>query len=243
MKNFSIVIMSLVLLVSGTFSSPSLAAKWQLQKKQNGVKVYTRSIAGSKFKEFKGVVTVRASMDSLLAVMSDVKATCNWLHQCGRSQLLAKLSPFERYTYQINDFPWPATDRDIILHSMVSYKNNNKRITIRLNAAPTYCEYSHIAACRSKKHKVTRKKYVRVTRSSGFYRFSQNRNNTITIVWQMHYEPGGDLPGWIANGSLVDTPLKSLQNLKKIVRQRKYRHAKFKYNAKGEVVDFIKKPW
>ena len=67
-----ITIFLITLLVQPIFS-------WDLKKEKNGVKVFTRSIEGSNFKEFKSVGTHTGSISSLIGVLQDDNNFCNWL--------------------------------------------------------------------------------------------------------------------------------------------------------------------
>jgi hypothetical protein len=42
----------------GSFAVEEQESEWMLAKDQQGVKVYTRKVEGSDFKEFKGIITI-----------------------------------------------------------------------------------------------------------------------------------------------------------------------------------------
>ncbi len=42
----------------------------------------------------------------------------------------------------------------------------------------------------------------------------KEENNNVTVIYQFHGDPGGDVPAWLANSFVVSHPYKTLQNLK-----------------------------
>jgi hypothetical protein len=43
------------------------------------------------------------------------------------------------------------------------------------------------------------------------------------VVFRLHIEPGGEIPSWLANIAVIDTPYHTLNNLKEMVKREKYR--------------------
>ena len=40
------------------------------------------------------------------------------------------------------------------------------------------------------------------------------------VVFEMHLEPGGGIPAWLANSRVVDSPFETLKNLRGIIAKR-----------------------
>lgn len=206
----------------------SANAQWELVKDEDGIKVYLRTVPGSKIKEFKGVTNINSSLDSILAVLDDTEACPKWIHNCKDPAKLSEISFNEGYIYQVIDFPFPVKDRDIILHSVMTQKADTKQVTIQLNAVPGY---------------ISETKNVRIKKSDGFYLLKPLPGGTIEVTWQHHTEPGGRIPKWLVNSLLVDTPFKTLNNLRKIVKEEKYQRARLKYSPEGVAVGWEVKDW
>jgi len=200
---------------------------WELVKDEDGIKVYTRSIEDSKIKEFKGVTNIKSSIDSLLAVLNDTEASHKWVHNCKDPLKLSQISFSEGYIYQVINFPFPAQDRDIILHSKIDQDPDTKEVTVNLKSVPDY---------------ISETNKVRITKSTGSYNLKPVSNDTIEVTWNHHTEPSGSIPKWLVNSLLIDTPFETLRNLRKIVQEEKYQKARLKYSDRI-AVDWEVKDW
>ena len=54
--------MNHLLLISLLLLCPVIDSDWNLKKDKSGIEVYTRSVEGSSFKEFKGILLFRTSL-------------------------------------------------------------------------------------------------------------------------------------------------------------------------------------
>jgi START domain len=206
----------------------SAKAQWELVKDENGIKVFLRTVPGSKIKEFKGVTNINSSLDSIVAVLDDTEACPKWVHNCKDPVKLSEISFNEGYVYQVIDFPFPVKDRDLILHSVMTQNADTKQVTIRLVAVPDY---------------ISETKNLRIKRSDGFYLLKPLPDGSIEVAWQHHTEPGGGIPKWLVNSLLVDTPFKTLRNLRQIVKEEKYQRARLTYSSEGIAVGWEVKDW
>jgi len=67
---------------------PVSVIAWDLAKEGHGIQVSTRKVSGSKFKEYKGIMTVEASLSSLVALVNDVPAYPKWIDTCKEGKIL-----------------------------------------------------------------------------------------------------------------------------------------------------------
>ena len=108
----------------------------------------------------------------------------------------------ERIIYYKIDVPWPATDRDVVLKLSVKFNKEKKEILIVMNSVIGYKkEVSNV---------------IRIKNASGFWRLTSEGGKT-KVVYQFLGEPGGDMPTWIVNMMIVDSPFNALIALKKKV--------------------------
>jgi hypothetical protein len=198
-----------LLFTSGYADSPS---EFALEIDKNGVKVYTRKIEGSSLKEFKGVTAIKTSLTSLVALMDDTDALPRWLHNCGAARLVQMINERERITYTTVKAPWPVADRDTVTYSKIVQDAKSKIITIYLKGMPD-------------RYPVQSGK-VRVPSLKGFWQFIPNKNGYVTVIYQLHSEPGGAIPDALANSTVTDIPYYTLLNMHKIVKEEKYQSAK-----------------
>lgn len=213
---------SLVLAVccSGLFAAGEKEAKWILAKDEKNIKVYTRKVEGTSFKEFKGVVTIKASLTSLVALVSDAVAAPDWVANCSETKVLEQISTQESYTYSLSKAPWPVADRDSIVHNVISQDKDTLVVTIKQTGKPDRIK--------------EKKNITRVKRIEGVWQFTPKKDGNIEIVYQNLSDPGGAIPVWLVNASLVSQPYKTLLKLQKVVKRGKYQNATLEFIIEPE---------
>ena len=193
------------------------ADNWELAKESDGITVYTRNVEGSPFLAFKGVTVVEGSVDALVAILYDTIAAPSWLHQCRFAMTLEEMRFDENYVFHIYDLPFPVSDRQLILHSTLS--STERGVRLDMHEANTLCDEKQIDRCQ----KVNASDLIRIKRSRGHYLFIPLDDKRTKVIWQHHIEPGGSIPGWLANVLVVDVPFDSLSGLRELVKEEKYR--------------------
>ena len=191
-------------------------SSWQLEKEKNGVLVYTREVEGSDFLEFKGVVEVDASVDAVIAFLYDIPITPEWIDDCDFAMTLEEVAFHDNYIYQTFDLPFPVSDRELILHSTLTYTKEGA--TLASVAASDFCQNYNGLRCKV----VNDNKKVVITKSKGIYTMTALGVNRTKIVWKLHTEPGGSIPTWLANAMVVDLPFYSLSKLREMVLLPQY---------------------
>ncbi|WP_345975061.1 START domain-containing protein [Sulfurimonas sp. HSL3-7] len=193
------------------------ADNWELTKESDGVAVYTRNVEGSPFLAFKGVTVVEGSVDALVAILYDTPAAPAWLHQCRLAMTLEEVRFEENYVFQIYDLPFPVSDRQLILRSTLFFTENGVRV--EMHEANTFCDEQQSDRCQ----KAKASDLIPIKRSRGHYLFIPQDEKRTKVIWQHHIEPGGSIPGWLANALVVDVPYNSLSDLRTLVKEEKYR--------------------
>jgi hypothetical protein len=195
--------------------SPFLDTEWKLEKNKNGVSVYTRNITGSSYKEFKAVVTVSASLSTVVSVFKNTNGFIEWMDKCIEASQLKKISETEGIGYYVIDAPWPVTNRDMVTQYVIHQDSLSKVVVISMEGKPGY-----IAA---------KEGLVRLPKLKGFWKFIPKGNNNTEIIYQVHAELGGSVPAWLANYTVVDSPFKTMENFVVEVKKDKYKNAKFSF--------------
>lgn len=205
--------------------------KRYLKYDKEGIKVYLFTHKRSKLGTFKAISRIRASIDSILAVMFDNPLCAEWVHSCGQSFVLENVSFSERYHYQTFHLPFPFSDRDFIFHSIMTQNPRFKTINITMFGVPNYCDDKQSAQCK----KVNKSKLVRVKKTIGTYLLEPDSGGT-KITWIQYTDPEGNIPKWLVNQFSADTPYWTLKNLAQMVKQVKYKNARLSYNNQGMAV-------
>ena len=213
--NIGLLLFFFSIIYSTVFVFPKTVSAWELAKSGDGITVYTRGVEGSGFKEYKALARIKASLSSLVAIVEDIEVYPSWIHTCKEGKLLKKINEKETYNYTVNEAPWPVRDRDAVVHNKISQNPENRVVTIEIKGIPDY---------------IPEKTGVqRVRKIDGFWRFTPLENGSVEVVYQVHSEPGGNLPSWLVNSIVVSQPYYTLVNMQKVVTQTKYRNAEYSF--------------
>ncbi len=205
----------LVIACTVSLAADKKEAVWTLVKNKKGVKVYTRKVDGIDFKEFKGVITLKTSLTSLVALVGDTESLPDWIENCAKVQLLNRVSERETYAYTLSKAPWPVMDRDAVVHNLLAQDSDTGVITVRQTGKPDHIK--------------PKKNIIRVKRIEGFWQFTPQEDGAVEVVYQVLSDPSGALPAWLVNSSVVSQPYKTLLKMKKKVMQDKYQTAQLEF--------------
>jgi hypothetical protein len=192
-----------VLLTIVLLSFTSYAQKWDLRKESDGIKVYTRSVAGSNVQEFKGEVVAKSNLSSILAVIDSVSEYPKWMYECTSAYRVKRINRESGYTYTWIHSPWPVSDRDLITYYKVTQDTSSKIITVAMKGVKDYIP--------------TKSGIVRIPSMTGFWQLIPTAKGVTKIIYQVHCESGGTVPAAIVNLYITDTPYYNLLNLRKIL--------------------------
>ncbi|MBA1204503.1 START domain-containing protein [Pseudomonas capeferrum] len=182
----------------GILLAPSAwAEQWQVAKDEEGIQVSLSEVPGSKYKAYRSVALIKAPMARVKTLQEDVAGACAWIYEC-QSQKLLKHEGNQAWTYTRFKAPWPVTARDSVLH-VVTTEQADGSLMRTLEGQPNYLP--------------PEQGYVRVAAVKGFWRLVPKGDST-EVTYQVHTEPGGSVPSWLANKFVVDAPFNTLKGLK-----------------------------
>ena len=197
-----------IILCSVILSSTNMFAQeeWKLAKDKDKIKIYTRSIEGTKLKEYKGEATLSVTIEQLYNYLIKVENYQDWAYECTESSLISKVDDIEYIYYSIYNMPWPFYDRDIVTKMVVSSSNEGKQIIT--------LETKLIEGIIEKKEKLARiPEYYEITT------LVKQGNRAVKMIMEGYLDPGGNIPKGIINMFLAEGPYESIINIKKILEQ------------------------
>jgi hypothetical protein len=197
-----------------------LASAWTLEHDKHGIQIFTKAMAGSSFKAFRGTVTVNTSLLNVVAHHVDLQAMPEWLQDCRKSELISEVNGRDFYLYQQTDAPWPVADRDYVLHMQFEQDPETYVVLITFEATQAFNKSD--------------KDCVPITELSGYWRFTPKTENQVLIEYETYADPAGDIPSWLANAFVVDQPLGTLKKLRKRLQNHIY--------SLPETFSYIKSP-
>lgn len=183
---------------------------WNYVYTKDGIEIYNRTTGGTDLKEFKGEVKIRAALSSIIAVLSDIDNYTNWVYQTRKAEILKKEGDIE-YIHVVIKAQWPVQDRDIIYKCEMSQNPKTREVTITMSGIPDYIP--------------PQKDVVRMPSASGLFILTPLENNEVKITYQLRAVSGGQIPQWMADLVVVDSPYITLHNLREEIKKEKYRNS------------------
>lgn len=199
-----------LLLYSVCFSQTK--SDWQLYKSENGISIYTRKANNTNIKQLKSVVTLKTSLNSIVALLNDWDAYPQWNYKCGESKTLKIISPTELIHYQTVVTPWPVDHEDFIINVKLMQDEKTKIVTITSTNLPDYIPpYPNRS----------RIKYL-----EGKWTLTPSKDGTVLAEYEFFVNPGGLVPAWIINAAITYGPYENIFNITQWVQKPKYQQAK-----------------
>jgi len=195
--NFFIVMISAFMLVS---VNDTYGQAWNFVKGKDGIKIYTRDVSGSSLKSFKGEVTFKADIEKVSLIVGNAKNIDWWDKDIIEKKVVAfEENKFIRY-YIVYDVPWPFSRRDLVLEAQISTDPiTGDRIVFAkplLNLMPEKPEIVRI------------KKYWQK------WTVQPMNNGNIHVILEGFVDPGGNIPNWLYNTVITETPFRVLTALR-----------------------------
>lgn len=187
---------------------------WELIKEKDGVKVYLRNYKSGKLKEFKAVGKISATLNEVNAVLKDFEHAQNWMVDLKECKLLKKMPDGSQYKYFQVFVPFPLKNRDMIYHEHTVQDKKTKALSVTFTSTPDYVE--------------EKEGIVRMVETEGSWKFEPISKNELNITYQLYADPSG-VPAWIVNMMMVDSPIKTIQNMRNEVKKEIYKTQKFSY--------------
>lgn len=204
------------------------AEQWKLLRDQQGIRIYSQKVNGSKYEAFKGIIVLQSSPASILGLLDHTEASTEWVQFCTFGKTLKSNGFSERYIYQVTDLPFPLATRDAVFRATTSYNPVTQAITVTLAAAADFYPATE---------------YVRIRIGSGYFHLRPIDDDNTEVTWQLHVDPGGAIPAFLINMMLVEIPFQSLQRMAEQVKKEPYQRLEFKYDADGNPVDLLHRSW
>lgn len=187
---------------------------WKLVKENKGIQVFTKSTDHFDFKTFKAHIILDASVQSFVAVLNDIEYFKDWGYKIKESSLLKRKGDSVQIYYSVAKAPFPYKNRDGIYLNRFKWTSNNNTLWVDIEILDDYLDVKN--------------NLVRV-KGQGFWKVIVLPIGQLDITFQMQLDPGGNVPAWMANIFVDDSPYYSLLNLKEVIKNNKYQHQKFNF--------------
>jgi hypothetical protein len=180
---------------------------WNKEFTKDDITVYTKPVEGSPLKEFKGEAVIEASIEICKNVILDIENHVKWRPDCIESKVIQK-DENSYITYNETRAPWPVSNRDVILKNTMILSKDKIIFSFSALNNPDILPLKN--------------GIVRMTELTGSWTLVKQNGNTL-VTFQARINPAGSIPAWLANKTSIDQPFKSLQGLKQMVKDPKYK--------------------
>jgi len=198
-------VLMLLFLFFPLFNSVHTSGSWLLVKEQDGIKMYNRPSATSKFNDIKIETDFVGTLSQMGAILANVEKYTEWAYATKESVIVKKISPTEFIYYSVVDVPWPANDRDYYAHCKITLDS----------AAHTL----KVVSASIKNYLPEKKNIVRIPLSTGTWNITAITNKKIHIEYILELDPGGSVPAWLLNLFSTKGPMETFESLKKKMKQ------------------------
>jgi carbon monoxide dehydrogenase subunit G len=176
---------------------------WNIVKEKAGIKVYTKTEPGSEYKAFKAEMQVSCKIENILEVLKNMKSLNNWVVNCKGVELL-KTEVNDQFYYIETSLPWPFINRDMVYHFQY-IQIDSQQVRVIVTGIPEYIQ--------------VREGIVRMVKTDGYWLLTSKSLGHTDVTYQMHVEPGGLIPAWLANTFIENVPFSTFKELRNIVQK------------------------
>ena len=211
LKRLMIAVLAFVVMVVNADDNAK-TGEWQLQKEEDGVQIFARSVEGWEIREILAVTTLPTTPGSVLAVLNDVEENAPKLSDVVRNSVIEQRESATRYRiYTVMDMPWPLSDRDSFNQRVIEHDADSGVVTITDTA--------------TQGGKPEREGLVRIQSSRQQWRLTLLEDGQTKVELQILVDPNGPIPSSLINSMSVGQPIGTMDTLKKLVQQPEYRDA------------------
>lgn len=206
-----IMLMALLLVAGAVQASPD--ERWELATDSDGIRVWTREVPGSPLRAFKATMVVRSTLSGLVNLIQDTDNARRWVYRTERIQLLKRDDSKGTFVIRVEtDFPWPLTDRDVVVAGLVMQDERSGTVTINSRSV-TGPEYP------------LNPRFVRMPDMEGSWIFRPVGNEMVEVTMIGRADPSGAIPPGIVNLIIDVTPFRTMQGMRRLLPDPRYQKA------------------
>lgn len=176
--------------------------RWELQKNENGIEVYTRKAATGNLKELRVLCELDATKAQLVSILQNIGDYSAWVYSNKKSVILKTINPQKIIYYTESHLPWPIKDRDLIVE--LNIISNADILNVQAKSIPDFLPKND--------------KFVRVPYSLAQWKVTQAASNKLKVDYTFSVDPGGSIPAWLVNATLAIGPYKSFLKLREVLK-------------------------
>ena len=186
----------------------SFSQEWEKELENERITVYTKEGDEDNIKSYKAYSFINHPIEDIYEVYADFDNYYQWFEELEEVKLFSSeindsLDVY-RY-YSIINFPWLFNDRDMYTELIIRKFPGEKYILV---SQPI-------------KDSLKSEEYVRL---ENFYQHTElvkENDERTKIIMEGKYDAGGNVPAWLINMFVVDSPLNSVENIENYLTEKK----------------------
>ena len=202
-------------LTAFTFSGAVAQNEWEIAKEKDGITIFTRSVEGNEFKAYRGVTELKAPVSAIIAALQDIPSYKDWMPNTLSTKVLVKEGDRELIYYLSSDAPWPVQDRDGVYRMRFEGKAETGTVYAGFEGLPDYIS--------------EKEGFVRIQKLKGYWRIHPTGEGFVHLTYEVNTDPGGDVPVWLVNSTIVSQPFKTLKALRERINLPQYQQREFSF--------------
>ncbi|WP_165823964.1 START domain-containing protein [Pseudochryseolinea flava] len=177
-----------------------VAQDCELKKVKDGISVYTCKAKDSKLKSIRAELKLSGkTLTDLTTLLDDIDSYKYWQYKMIASQVLKRISGEEVIYRTVVEAPWPASNRELIVHKKLTHDEPAKTLLIEVKTI----DYAYPVD----------DDLVRVPYQLAVWHVTEVADG-LNIVYTLSVDPGGSIPAWIINLGVAEGPFHSFGKLK-----------------------------
>jgi hypothetical protein len=173
---------------------------WNFIKEKDGIRIYTRNEPNSSLKSFMGVADLHTNMAKINEYLGNAKKLDWWNKSVSEVKVLA-FDPGKMIRYYIRyDVPWPFSDRDLVVETKITNDAATGKEVLFALPLPDLVPPKPDA--------------VRIRKYWQRWTVQPMPNGIVHVILEGYVDPGGNVPAWLYNMAITDTPLKVIREIK-----------------------------
>ncbi len=196
------------LLVCSYFFAFSQGTGWTLYSDKEGIKLYTKPTKADGTLQIRLLSSTTASIAAVLNTSRDVQNVKERIVNTKSLNILKVISVNEVYYQLISDFPWPLSDREVIVHAIINQDPKTKVVKVDSYSTPSYI--------------LENKDYVRVYTWETHSISTPKPNGTVEIDYWFTYNPRGSIPDAILESITKESTINGMKKFIELTHAAKY---------------------
>jgi hypothetical protein len=196
----------LLLLTPPLFAAAVDTGGWEQIADKDGVKVYRRSVPGSRLKSMRGIGVVQAPPATVALVLLDDDHATEWVDSLAESRVVRTLGPRDYIEYNHVAMPAFVRDREFITHVSMSVDPVKSVAYIRSQPADDAS--------------IAHSKIIRGELSGTYELQAIDGGKSTLLTIELHSDPRGLIPAWVVNLFQKDWARQTIAGIRKQVAKR-----------------------